>query len=626
MDEDDYNQVEVRPKLPYYLPHSIRSTPVAHLFLKFNPSVMSLVEDCVRDNGYSKNLVSVIVLDAKLASACAVLIPESIKSRACSDLNGALIGKDLKLEVLPFKPGQSPNHTFNSATPKSASGVFRLTVGPRLPRYIIKQHIDEHFAIFKPEIAQVEQSLAINRSFVITFPSLSSAKEAVAAFNNSLLKGMQIKVRFEEDVSHYEQPNVSRVKALTAHSVSKEAHKVNEECTSHHGGLHLSRAEAFTPSPLTLPESREVWNIFVYSNPRFPDFVGSRELMEHFREFTPVNAYIIKKQKRSTGTGKVSFPTRDVAEKAMKAKKGTKVLDFYTISLKFEDPAHPPKSQSEKICHTYWEDGNRQSPTLPYPLSQPELPQVAQPDPPKSQRYRAWEDKGRDPVYLSPKLRKDNRHMERPSAGEPYSLSQVSPEETWQSTSQHTQNLQFSASAETISSCSLKVSHLPHSVTVKMLIVLFEKFGALDGDPVIHEGRSPYAHVNFKTKMAAASALQLNNTELEGSRIAIRSVKSPRMIPKRTHSTEYESREEVIAHHSEAIKLLPEQWNRLMIVGPAKMTLLEDMITPYKDNPNITIQPVIGDMLLQFTGKEETVQSALKYFAAQLKREIEIDR
>lgn len=616
MDEDGYNQVEVLlPELPHYLPRSLRSEPVAHLFLKFHPSVMSLVEKCIQGNGYSKYLVSVIIMEAEVASACAVLVPECIKSEAYKNLNGAHLREDFKLEVLPFKHGKLPNPSFDSTAHKSASGIFELSISPQLPGYIIKRHIEEHFQRLKP--AKID--LSADHCWKISFSSLSSAKEAVATFNNSLLMDKIIQVSF------YEQPGLlDRANAFTS-----EAHKLSDESTSYsfHGAQGVNEAEAFHPIPT--PQG-ETCNIFVYSTPKFHDFVGRKELMKHFCKFNPVNAYVIKKHGLSTGTAKVSFPSKFVAEMAMEAMKRTKVLDSYTISLKFEDPSHPPKSKS----HHVYKDGEKQSPDLSLhasPQSQTESLQVWS-GPTLSQaekgQYNTWEDdKSIRRPPQKPRKEKSCHAQHIPWVGgskqspDEYESPAFSQTQEKQSTSHKFSTL--SIKSETVSSCSLKVSHISYDVTIAKLIGLFERFGKLDGDPVIHEGCTPYAHVNFRTSKAAEDALHgLNNTKFEGSQITIKSVKSLRRMSKGIPSPELRSQ----GTTTQDLELLPEQWNRLMVIGPKKTTLLEDLIASYNDNPNVTVQPAFDKKVIQFTGEEKTVQSARKYLAAQLKKELEIGR
>lgn len=622
---------------------------------------MLRVEECIRRNGYDKNLISLIVMDAELASACAVLVPGSNKSIACNDLNGVLVieAADFKLEVLPFKPCQFP--ASDHATPKSASGIFRLAISPPLPKFIIGRHIEERFAIFKPKVEKSK-----DHSFIVSIQSLSCAKEAVAVFNNSLLQGIQITVSFEGGLSCHKQPNMSvGAKALTSSSDYSAAYRTSEESYSYHEEVRLIETECGSVPQDSLHFVNEDCNVFVYSKPKFPDFVGREELMEHFREFKPVNAYIIKKQRRSTGTGKVIFPSKVVAEKAMKAKKGTKVLKYYTISLKFENPAYPPKPESEKSRYTrYSEDRTTSSPLLQtgYSESPQERPMVGGPTlllkwkdrtisspllhtghserapeewpmvggpvrPSKSRKekchYSVWKGDTshqvqsicRDPSHTPPK----SQNCYTLQVDEDRQISPFLPP----SLSQTYANRQPSE-MKSISSSSLKVSHLPCNVTIKKLVGLFKKFGELDGNPVIHKGRTPYAHVNFRTKTAAEGALQLNGTKFEGSQIVVKCVKSLPRMSERAGFPEFKVQAKYTT--CEVMKLLPGQWNRLMMVGPVKTTLLEDMITPYKDNSNIAIQPMLAEKVLQFTGKEETVQSALKYFAVQLKRDLEIDR
>jgi hypothetical protein len=132
LDENGHNQVQVCPELPSNSPRSVCGQPIAQLFLKFDRSVMAMITDCIHGNGYRHNLVSVIVMDAELATACAVFIPEDIKSKACDDLNGVYITDNFRLQALPFKPSQ---HSILASELVNTPGIFKLAVRAQFPKY-----------------------------------------------------------------------------------------------------------------------------------------------------------------------------------------------------------------------------------------------------------------------------------------------------------------------------------------------------------------------------------------------------------------------------------------------------------------------------------------------------------
>ena len=159
---------------------------------------------------------------------------------------------------------------------------------------------------------------------------------------------------------------------------------------------------------------------------------------------------------------------------------------------------------------------------------------------------------------------------------------------------------------------SIKVSHVSQSVTVQDLRKRFEVFGELDSAPKLFssDGRNPYARIDFKTLAAAESAYQtLHNTTFKGSVITIK-VTEP--LPARIvspPSSGSSTVEEVCA----VMKLLPSRWTRLMtVVESTGSTLLNNILLPYHNNRNISIQllDASAEKALQFFGKKEAVEYA----------------
>jgi hypothetical protein len=424
----------------------------------------------------------------------------------------------------------------------------------------------EHFAKFRPKAVE-----ATNNSFIVSIQSLIPAKEAVDVFNNSLLKGVQISVNFEGGLPFHEQPgflghlspSVSRDVRSLASSPSQYVVDEAKGSTSSLGYMtteYCGKGSLFYQEPQFVGEP---CNVFIYSNPKFPDFVQRKDLMEHFQVFSPVDAFIIKKKGQSTGTAKITFRSKAVAEEAMRVKKGTKVLDCYSISLKFEDPAHPPKSTSRR--HIYQANGDGRSKQMPTEYSEP--PQ-GQPTVGGAAQASKWAF----PM---------GSFQGHPVAGVP-------------------------------------TQQLPKSQTCAQQADKIHLKQYVHEDPSRLQPKSSKGTNHHSTQVDG----QLSPILLPHQLLSHQSQKCVEPLPKKSMTTKVKVK--AITH--EVMKLLPGQFNRLMVVGPEGTNLLEDLITPYKDNPNISIQPALKERVLEFTGKGETVQSALKYFRAQLKKDLEIDR
>ena len=501
---DNYNQVAVLPTLPGGLPRSISGHPLAHLFLKFHPSIRQYVHEHICGNGFKKNLISIKMLDQKLGQACALMLPEGTQDNwdALSELSEKPVHGKHTLQVMPFRKPLSPEGVYEPVI-VMPEGKGTVLVGPRFPEYIIKQHIEEHFAALKSKIDKIEHSQSEEHSFVLMFQSLHSAEEAVMVFNGSLLRGIEITVTIDSS---------SRVTPASP-SPSRQNKK------------------AASASPVESPSK----NVFVYSHPKFSDHLTNQHLLEHFQCFNPINAYFIKRNRQLTGVGKVIFPSEALAGDAIREMTDTE-LHGSVISMQFEDPDYHPKSQQ--------------------------------------------------------------RERRRPAV-------------------QATENIKRDDNCTT---SSLKVSHLPTTITVQKLINLFKVYGKLDGNPVIHEtGRLPYAHVNFKSKYAAQKAVILNKERIEGSVISVKEV-APRSVKTKAHSPRLHSEED---KGSRILKLSSDDWDALLEIDELTgLTLLDDLKIPYRDNPNVTIQLLHQQESLRFSGKKETVNCCFAYFEKQIKKEL----
>ena len=153
-----------------------------------------------------------IIMEPNTTTACVLLVPESLGAEAIKDLNGMSLDDEHVLEVMAFQPqsDQEQSSVAQENIAEGKSGNCKVIVGPTFPDYILEQHMWEHFKRFGSEIIEVELLQDI-RQFIVTFSSLASGRDAIGAFNNSLLKGsdikdsslrdMQISVSFSKDLS-----------------------------------------------------------------------------------------------------------------------------------------------------------------------------------------------------------------------------------------------------------------------------------------------------------------------------------------------------------------------------------------------------------------------------------------
>ena len=168
---------------------------------------------------------------------------------------------------------------------------------------------------------------------------------------------------------------------------------------------------------------------------------------------------------------------------------------------------------------------------------------------------------------------------------------------------------------------SVKVTHLPPTITKEKLYLHFRKAGEIKGEPVIHiTSKSVFAHVNFHQPMSAQNAASmLDNSIIDGTtiRVKLARTKSPNVETKSIERDNYEK----------VLKLDPNQWNTLMLVNPVSgISLFQDAISPYKSNPNVIIQLEYENHSVKFSGKFDAVEDAYSTLKRQLNKELPVDR
>ncbi len=75
----------------------------------------------------------------------------------------------------------------------------------------------------------------------------------------------------------------------------------------------------------------------------------------------------------------------------------------------------------------------------------------------------------------------------------------------------------------------------------------------------------------------------------------------------------------------DSLLLSPADWNRLMISGPSGRLLYQDVIEPYKTNPDIHITEDISNRTVFFTGLPEAVNSAYTRVATEVFKELIVE-
>ena len=70
------------------------------------------------------------------------------------------------------------------------------------------------------------------------------------------------------------------------------------------------------------------------------------------------------------------------------------------------------------------------------------------------------------------------------------------------------------------------------------------------------------------------------------------------------------------------LKLPPEQWNQLMTVQTSGTSVYQDIIFPFRSNPNVKIEIEAGSCTLHITGEPNAVNSAYEHVLNHLSKEL----
>ena len=172
------------------------------------------------------------------------------------------------------------------------------------------------------------------------------------------------------------------------------------------------------------------------------------------------------------------------------------------------------------------------------------------------------------------------------------------------------------------SATSVKVTHLPPTITKEKLHQHFSMVGEIKGEPAIHiTAKTKFAHVNFHDPQVAQNAVShLDGSAIDGVTIT---VKLQNKKPKAKEASE--EAEEESGGREKVMKLEDSQWNALMMASGGS-SLFKEITAPFRSNPNVVMTPVYEEHCIKFTGTPEAVQDAFSFLKKHLNREIHIKR
>jgi RNA recognition motif-containing protein len=175
--------------------------------------------------------------------------------------------------------------------------------------------------------------------------------------------------------------------------------------------------------------------------------------------------------------------------------------------------------------------------------------------------------------------------------------------------------------AGTPGSTSVKVTHLPPSITKEKMNAHFSVVGKINGDPNLQvTQKSVYGYVNYLDPHSAQRAVnELHCSEIDGVSITVKLAKNSGSTTKAPNADSGNH------HHEKVMKLSSEQWNSLMLTS-GETSLFKELTAPFKSNPNVTITPICEEMRVKFAGKFDAVESAYDILNKNMKKEIVFNR
>ena len=240
--------------------------------------------------------------------------------RAMSTLKGTkLRGKFPLFMRFDKKPGSLKS----DCVPRASCELFFRAMKSKLPNYIKKGHIREHFTEFESDIVSVvvvcDRETKQSKGFgFIKFTSHQVAMDAQKKLHGSMLQD-----KFHLYVS---------IRKPSASSTSESASVADNDSSE------SELTDAFSESECEESEIDDQCTLYVgVWNSKFPNFVNNKHLETHFSDFSEhiTSARIIRDRSthETKGYGFVSFTSATEAEKAMKELRSTKLLGKFSLYI-----------------------------------------------------------------------------------------------------------------------------------------------------------------------------------------------------------------------------------------------------------------------------------------------------
>ena len=74
------------------------------------------------------------------------------------------------------------------------------------------------------------------------------------------------------------------------------------------------------------------------------------------------------------------------------------------------------------------------------------------------------------------------------------------------------------------------------------------------------------------------------------------------------------------------IQLTSVQWNLLTAFDSAGSSLYQEVVQPFKTNPNVKVELLLDEVAVHFTGKQDAVESAHRHFNINLQRHVPVEQ
>ena len=571
------------------LPHSIRNTHLkAHLW-KFERTLEEAVIIMDPDTQQSKGYGFAMFKTRRAAEA------------AIRDLNGSTLhGCELKLDIAKPSRGQSEAYRYScqnqSATTREASGktsgnrVHVKAQSGRLPNSIQSVHLEAHFWEFEQTLEEAfilsDPTTKQSRGFgFAVFKSKRAAEAAIRKLDGSVLHECQLKLEMARPKEEADSVNSSS---------QRPSNTVLEE---------TGKSTVSVPSS---SDSSTQYKVFVGN---LQHSVQTQDLQEHFSAYESdiENVYIFIPSGKPTRCGFVVFSSYEATERAISALNGTKLHgrkirvqhDKHTANQSKPSPSPDPQASSQLDLG------------VPSPLPQaPSLLDIKVPSPdPHTTSLLDLSVPSADPQTASLlDLSVPSPSPQTASLldlGVPSMLSQplippatvVTPSNTILLT-----NLNPEIDEETVKAlCKGSVTDLkfvPVSASSKQAVITFSC--SSDAQNAI----SDFSGKVFLGQKVSASLQRSVSTE------------QPQTGGHLLHPAE---------HTQVLFSLSAAQCNLLTAVNPGGSSLYQELIRPFKSNPNVKIELLLAEVSIQFSGQRAAVEDAQSYFKSYLQRHIPIE-